>query len=134
MDYPLKNEEQQAPETTVISSGELPMDLQDAVKAKAAAIKAEKKLKRIYPIVVKGDESDEKPFYVGYFKRPDFMVFSMFMNKVQSDSAQASRMLAQNCFVDGDKELVSDDDLFLYGLMNQLTVLVDNRHAELVKA
>ena len=42
-------------------------------------------------------------------------------------------MLAQNCFVDGDRELLNDDDLFLYGLMNQLTVLIDNRHAELVK-
>lgn len=134
MDFNTPTGEHQAPETTIIGNGEIPADLQAAIKAKAAELKEMKKLKRIYPIVVVGDEYDTKPYYVGYFKRPDFMIFSMFMNKVQQDSAQASRMLAQNCFIDGDKEMISDDDLFLYGLMNQLTVLVDNRHAELVKA
>ena len=97
-----------------------------------AAIREQTKEKRIFPIVVKGDDYDDKPWYIGYFKRPGIGAYSMFMNKVQSDSIQASQMLAQNCFIDGDKEML-DGDLFIFGTMNQLTVLVENRHAVLVK-
>lgn len=131
------NQGAQAPaeetKAAVISNGEIAPEVIEAINQKTAAIRAEKGIKRIYPIAVVGDEYDEKPLYVGYFKRPDFPTFSMFMNKVGTDSVQASKMLAQNCFIEGDKELITDNDLFLYGLMNQLTVLVDNRHAELVK-
>lgn len=119
--------------TSVVSNGKLAPEIVSDILSRADALRVEKKLKRIYPIVVVGEECDEKPLYVGYFKRPDFVTFSMFMNKVTQDSVQASKMLAQNCFVEGDKELYSDDDLFLFGLMNQLTVLVGDRHAELVK-
>ena len=118
---------------SVISNGKLSPEIVSDILSRAESLRSEKKLKRIYPIAVVGEECDEKPLYVGYFKRPDFMTFSMFMNKVTQDSVQASKMLAQNCFVDGDKELYADDDLFLFGLMNQLTVLVGDRHAELVK-
>ena len=123
----------EAPQSTIISNQEITPEITASILEKANAIRQEKGIKRIYPIVIVGDEFDEKPLYVGYFTRPDFPTFSMFMNKVNQDSVQASRMLAQNCFVDGDRELLNDDDLFLYGLMNQLTVLIDNRHAELVK-
>ena len=123
----------EAPQSTIISNQEITPEITASILEKANAIRQEKGIKRIYPIVIVGDEFDEKPLYVGYFKRPDFPTFSMFMNKVNQDSVQASRMLAQNCFVDGDRELLNDDDLFLYGLMNQLTVLIDNRHAELVQ-
>ena len=123
----------EAAKPTIISNQEITPEITASVLEKANAIRKEKGIKRVYPIVIVGDEFDEKPLYVGYFKRPDFPTFSMFMNKVNQDSVQASRMLAQNCFVDGDRELINDDDLFLYGLMNQLTVLIDNRHAELVK-
>ena len=123
----------EAPQSTIISNQEITPEITASILEKANAIRQEKGIKRIYPIVIVGDEFDEKPLYAGYFKRPDFPPFSMLTNKVNQDSVQASRMLAQNCFVDGDRELLNDDDLFLYGLMNQLTVLIDNRHAELVK-
>ena len=111
---------------------ELPMDIREGIEKKVAAIREQTKEKRIFPIVVKGDDYDDKPWYIGYFKRPGIGAYSMFMNKVQSDSIQASQMLAQNCFIDGDKEML-DGDLFIFGTMNQLTVLVENRHAVLVK-
>ena len=41
-------------------------------------------------------------------------------------------VLAQNCFIEGDKEMLSGD-IFIFGTMNQLTTLVENRHAVLVK-
>lgn len=117
----------------IVSNGNITPEIAESIVNKVEEIRQEKGIKRVYPIAIVGDEYDAKPLYVGYFKRPDFPTFSMFMNKVNQDSVQASRMLAQNCFIDGDRELLSDDDLFLYGLMNQLSVLIDNRHAELVK-
>ena len=104
-----------------------------AIQEKIAEIKREKKLKRVYAIVVFGDDEDEKPIYVGYFKRPDFSTYTMFSMKAANDPVQASRMLAQNCFVSGDKELVDDDDLFSFGLAAHISVLIQGRDGELVK-
>lgn len=104
-----------------------------AIQEKIAEIKKEKKLKRVYAIVVFGDDEDEKPIYVGYFKRPDFSTYTMFSMKAANDPVQASRMLAQNCFISGDKELVDDDDLFSFGLAAHISVLIQGRDGELVK-
>ena len=104
-----------------------------AIQEKIAEIKREKKLKRVYAIVVFGDDEDEKPIYVGYFKRPDFSTYTMFSMKAANDPVQASRMLAQNCFISGDKELVDDDDLFSFGLAAHISVLIQGRDGELVK-
>ena len=111
-----------------------------AIQEKIAEIKREKKLKRVYAIVVFGDDEDEKPIYVDYFKRPDFSTSTTFSMpaandpvKAANDPVQASRMLAQNCFVSGDKELVDDDDLFSFGLAAHISVLIQGRDGELVK-
>ena len=89
--------------------------------------------KRIQAIVVVGDEYDEKPMYVGYFKRPNTMQFSIWMNQAQKDPVVANKTLAQNCFISGDKELVDDEDLFLYGTMSKVAQLIESRNADLVK-
>ena len=89
--------------------------------------------KRIQAIVVVGDEYDEKPMYVGYFKRPNTMQFSIWMNQAQKDPVVANKTLAQNCFISGDKELVDDEDLFLYGTMSKISLLINSRNADLVK-
>ncbi|MCS2303763.1 hypothetical protein NXX23_17875 [Bacteroides ovatus] len=38
----------------------------------------------------------------------------------------------RDCFVDGDKELVDDESLFLFGLMGQLSELITTRQSVLV--
>lgn len=126
---------QEAVETKSVvleNAEELPLEIREGIEAKIAELQAKTKLKRIFPIVVQGDDYDEKPWYIGYFKRPEIGAYSMFMNKVQQDSIQASMMLAQNCFIEGDKEMLSGD-IFIFGTMNQLSTLVENRHAVLVK-
>ena len=55
------------------------------------------------------------------------------MNFVQKDLVQANKMLATNVFLAGDRELVDDDELFLYGTMQQLSHLIDSRNADMVK-
>jgi len=42
------------------------------------------------------------------------------------------RELAKDCFVDGDKELIKDDSLFIYGLMPHLAQIIELRKGKLV--
>ena len=50
----------------------------------------------------------------------------------KKDEVIAMRTLARDCFVDGDKELVDDESLFLFGLMGQLSELITTRQSVLV--
>ena len=42
------------------------------------------------------------------------------------------RQLAKDCFVDGDIELVNDDNMFLFGTMNQFAKVIEARNGRLV--
>lgn len=112
--------------------GKLVAELQKTVDAKAAKLKAEKGIRVIYPLVVEGQEYDEKDVYIGYFQQPNFKVFSKYLTASQSNNALAMRNLAKDCFVDGDKELIDDDSLFLFGLMGQLSQIIEMRNGTLV--
>jgi hypothetical protein len=94
---------------------------------------ANQNVKKIYPIVVEGivDEG-EKPYYVAYMRAPDMKTFSKFMMSNTANAVIAQQQLARDCFLDGDKELLTDDDLFLRGLMPKLNVLVESRNAKVV--
>lgn len=89
--------------------------------------------KIIFPIVVDGNvEFGEKEHYVGYFCQPSFKTFSKYLTAAQNNQAVAMRVLAKDCFVDGDRDLVDDDSLFLFGLMGQLSKIIEMRHGRLV--
>ena len=115
-------------------SFELPVELQETIEAKVKELKAANpKVKRIYPIVVEGDpENDEKDFYVGYFCQPSFPVFSKYLSASQSNNANAMRQLAKDCLLAGDSELVEDESLFLFGLMAQMSKIVESRNGRVV--
>ena len=93
---------------------------------------ANTKLRRVYPIYIEGDECDGKDHYIGYFKQPSFVAFSKYMSLSQKDQVGAMRELAKDCFIEGDKELISDDSLFVYGLMPHLVRLIEIRKGKLV--
>lgn len=112
----------------------IPVEVREEIIKKAKELKAEHKLRKIFIAIVKGEEDDDKPFYIAYFRRPGLMHFSQYMNFVQKDLVQANQMLAQNVFLAGDKELIDDEDLFIYGTMGQLNHIIDSRNADLVKA
>lgn len=90
------------------------------------------KLRVVFPLCVEGSEYDEKPLYIGYFRQPSFQAFSKYLAAAQTNQAVAMRNLAKDCFLDGDKDLVDDDSLFLFGLMGQLTKIIEMRHGKLV--
>lgn len=109
-------------------------DVKNQIAAKANELKAKHNVKKVFVIIVEGDEeAGEKPVYIGYFRRPNMMQFSQYMNFVQKDLVQANFQLAQNIFLDGDRELVNDEELFLYGTMQQLSSVIDARNGDLVK-
>lgn len=109
-----------------------PKTLED-IKKKVAELKAaDPKLKMVFPVVVEGTEFDEKEHYIGYFRQPSFPVFSKYLSAAQKDSAVAMRVLATDCFLAGDKELIDDDSLFLFGLMGQMSKIIEMRNGRLV--
>lgn len=112
----------------------LPAEIEEVIQAQCKKIVAENpKIKRVIPIVVEGNESlGEKPYYVAYMKTPDMKAFSKFMMTNSANSIVAQQALAKDCFIDGDKELLTDDELFLLGLMPQLSVLIESRSAKIV--
>ncbi len=122
-----------APAIEFVGNVNVPLEIREEIVKKANALKAEHKLRKIFVVVVEGEEGDDKPLYIAYLRRPSLMHFSQYMNFVQKDVVQANKMLATNVFLAGDKELVDDDELFLYGTMGQLSQLIDSRNAEMVK-
>lgn len=122
-----------APAIEFTGSVNVPLEIREEIVKKAEELKAANKLRKIYIIVVEGEEGDEKPLYIGYMRRPSLAHFSQYMTFVQKDMVQANKMLASNVFLAGDRELVDDDELFLYGTMQHLNDLIDSRNADMVK-
>ena len=127
--------EEQAQIATEVFASEvnIPLEVREEINAKAEELKKKSGLKKVFVIVVNGDESDQKPLYIGYFRRPNLMEFSRYMSFVQKDIVQANKMLAGDTWLAGDKEFVDDDELFLYGTMQQLGSLIDSRNAAMLK-
>lgn len=131
------NAENQQSNTAVVlnnSSLNVPVEVRSQISAKIADLKARFSVKKVFVIIVEGNAEDgEKPFYIAYLRRPNMMQFSQYMTFIQKDMVQANQMLAQNIFLDGDKELIDDEDLFLYGTMPQLNHIIDARNSDIVK-
>ena len=109
---------------------ELPKELKDADEQ---GDHSGKKLKAVFPLLVYGiPDVDEKEHYVGYFQQPSLAAFSKYITASQKDQVSAMRQLAKDCFVDGDIELVNDDNMFLFGTMNQFAKVIEARNGRLV--
>ena len=124
---------QATPAIEFINDVNVPIEVREKIVKKAEELKSQHKLRKIFIIVVEGEDGDDKPLYIAYLRRPSLMHFSQDMNFVQKDLVQANKMLATNVFLEGDRELVDDDELFLYGTMQQLSHLIDSRNADMVK-
>lgn len=109
-------------------------DVKTQVAERIKTLKAEKKIKRIFAIAVQGDDEDEKPYFIGYFQNPTIMHFSQYMSFVTKDAVQAALNLAKGTFIDGDRELIDDDDVFLRGTFDRFSSIMERRNSSLVKA
>ena len=116
-----------------VNQVEIAPEVQKEIESKVAEFKkADSKLRVVYPICVEGGAYDEKALYIGYFRQPTFQAFSKYIAAAQTNQAVAMRNLAKDCFLGGDIELVEDDSLFLFGLMGQLSKIIEMRHGKLV--
>lgn len=106
--------------------------VQAAIEKKVAELKENNPKAKIVPLMVDGEGDDEKGVYVGYFAQPSFLNFSKYLTLSQKDQASAMRQLAKDCFLDGDRELIDDDSLFLFGLMGQLQHLIKMRGGRVI--
>ena len=106
---------------------------EESIKQEAAKIAMDKRLKRVIPVVIFGDTGcDNKPLYVAYLREPSLPEFSKFMAATKKDEVLAMKALATDCFVEGDRELLSDDSLFLFGLMPRVQEVIGTRQSQLV--
>lgn len=112
----------------------VPDETREAIEKKIAELKkANPKKKGITALVVEGSEDDEKDLYVGYFCRPGAATFTKYLAAIQADNTlPGSRMLAKETFIEGDREMIDDDDLFIFGLMPQLQQLTKTRQGSFV--
>lgn len=111
----------------------LTLKQESEIRERALKLREEKKLRKIYPMVVFGEtDCGEKEVYVAYMGEPTFPQFSKFMAASKKDEVMAMRTLARDCFLDGDRELVDNESLFLFGLMGQLSELITTRQSLLV--
>lgn len=136
METTFNPENKQNEAMTVLNNQSLniPVEVRNQISLKANELKAKYNVKKVFVVIVEGDtEAGEKPYYIAYLRRPNLMQFSQYMTFVQKDLVQANQMLAQNIFLDGDKELIDNEELFLYGTMNQLNHVIDARNSDLVK-
>jgi hypothetical protein len=116
-----------------MSEKTLTLQMETEIKEKALKLKTDKKLRKVFPMAVFGDETcGEKEVYVAYLSEPNFPQFSKFMAASKKDEVTAMRTLAKDCFLDGDKELVDNDSLFLFGLMSQLSEIISTRQSALI--
>lgn len=129
-----KQKEEETPVVETIDVNNLSEEQLNAIKAKIAEIKEKQHIKRVFAIVVEGDEFDEKPMFIGYFRNPSIMHFSNYMAFVTKDAVQAALNLAKATFIEGDRELVDDDDIFLRGTFDRFSAIMERRNSEMVKA
>lgn len=110
----------------------LSQEQEDKIRERAIELRNENQVK-IHPIVVFGEtEYGEKEMYTIYLSAPTFPQFSKFMTASKRDEAAAMRTLAKDCYVAGDRELIDNESLFLFGLMGQLSELLTTRQSTLV--
>lgn len=118
---------------SIMEERNLTLKQESEIRERAAALKAERKLRKVYPMVVFGDtDCGEKEIYVAYMAEPTFPQFSKFMAASKKDEVTAMRTLAKDCFLEGDRDLVDNDSLFLFGLMGQLAEIIQTRQTTLV--
>lgn len=69
--------------------------------------------KRQHRKVCRIDIVDGEDTHVGYFKRPDFATIKAVTKLAKSDEVEAGKVMFDNCWLGGSKELRQDAVLFM---------------------
>lgn len=132
-DKKTKLESTEMPTSKVTEDGFLIPEEEQKIKNRVSELLKEKKASKVFPVVVIGDKDNgEKEFYIGYFGQPTFPQFSKFIAAGKKDDTVAIKTLAKDTFIEGDKELVDNDSLFLFGSMPQIQAVMSIRQSYIV--
>ena len=88
-------------------------------------------LKKKYKNIWVYTSQDKK--YWAIFRKPSRVEFSLFMMTTQqSGEISASEELLNSCFIEGNKELLTDDEYF-YGLLTPIQSMLEFKSGEIKK-
>lgn len=66
--------QQSAPAIEFINDVNVPIEVREEIVKKAEELKAQHKLRKIFIVVVEGEDGDEKPLYIAYMRRPSLII------------------------------------------------------------
>lgn len=89
---------------------------------KAEKLKKAHKSRKVFLVEVEDEDTGE--WLEAWFKKPTLQQFSMFTTIAQKDKIQALQTLMKNIFIDGNEEIINDDDYFL-SAMTQIEEIVN---------
>lgn len=69
---------------------------------------------------------------IALFKKPTRKVIGMASAHIQSDIMEYLSIIAENCYVAGDRAIIDEDEYFL-AIVPQLNALVETKTASLLK-
>lgn len=99
--------------------------------AEADKVKGRHRTDKVYLIEVEGDEEGDKT-HRAWLRKPTLKTMSAFYTASQQDPIIAAKVVFNDCFLEGDREITDDDEIFM-GAMNQIEELMKVRRARLVK-
>lgn len=86
-------------------------------------------LKQKYGNIFRYTTSDGK---VAYFKSPNLTILDYCKTVSNGSNVKFNKLLAENCFVEGDKEIITEEK-YLLGLFEFLPSIIDFVTGELVR-
>lgn len=103
------------------------------VKDKYSALVEESKVKYkdVFTIKVARDTA-QTDFAIGILRKPTRIDMKPIMSMLSTDPLGALEVLMQRCWLGGDAEILTDDDLFL-GACSSLQSLIEMRYSEIKK-
>ena len=73
-------------------------------------IAAKHGVKTVFGISVPDENGND---VTAYFKKPGRQVLSLSLSIQDRDPLKAKEMILRNCFLEGDKRIMDDDDIFI---------------------
>ncbi len=99
------------------------------IEKRVEELKKEHDLKKVIPMIVENEDGGVK---VVYMKHPSFGDFSKFQTMGKSNEMLALRQLARDCFLDGDRSEIDDDQKFMTGIMSNMSAIITFRRSAIV--
>jgi len=100
-------------------------------QAVAEKLKTKHKTRKVFFIEVESEEV-EGEWLSAYFRKPNLKEYSYFTTLAQKDKIMALQDLMRKIFLEGDKDILEDDDYFL-AAMTQIEEIINVQASRIKK-